>query len=243
MRTEEELRRLATPEFSRLLAADPELRRLNSLTLDRGAEGALLFEVAGFGVSRIGRLPVRALTAAKWSLLWLLESPFVVGGSVTETDCDLFLYLLRLSERGGIPRKLYELPALASGICARSGLSPREAAGVLRQLCDTAFRPLEFLPPEEVSCSGEAVRFDALWLTRIAGIAAREANVTLEAAIHDLPLATLCCCYVNRLVRGFGDARKLCRRPNAELARRISARIATLEEAFLNGGTASAEGL
>ena len=82
MRTEEELRRLATPEFSRLLAADPELRRLNSLTLDRGAEGALLFEVAGFGVSRIGRLPVRALTAAKWSLLWLLESPFVVGGSV-----------------------------------------------------------------------------------------------------------------------------------------------------------------
>ena len=153
---------------------------------------------------------------------------------MTEADCDLFLYLLRLPERGGIPGKLYELPARASGICGRSGLAPAEAAEALRRLCDTAFQPLEFLPPEEVSDSGEAVRCDALWLTRIAGIAAREANVTLEAAMHDLPLATVCCCYANRLARCFADAGKtLRRRPDAELARRISARIAELEERFL----------
>ncbi len=235
IRTGDELRRLATPEFSRLLNADPELCRLQELKYERSAECALLLEVLSFGELRIGRLPVLPLTAAKWSLFWLLESPFVFGGKPTETDCSVALYILHAKDISSIPGALHEIPALASGFIRKTGADVQRVAAEIRLRRDIAFRPLALLPPEKNS-SGEAIRFDTFWLTRIAGITAKEANVTLTEAMHRLPLAILCSCFVNYLLRTSPDADQIRRRPNAELAQKISARIARLEENFLSGG-------
>ena len=91
----EELTCLASKDFSEFLAADPVLADLRSRLVDRrdfipAAFDALLLT----GGDRIGDLPVMPLTAAKWAFLWIIESPFVSGGStVSETDLNIFLYI------------------------------------------------------------------------------------------------------------------------------------------------------
>ena len=65
MRTLEDLRRLATQEFSDFLAADPLLRELRREAARDPAEVLCLWEMLGVCSTRIGRLPVMPLTAAK----------------------------------------------------------------------------------------------------------------------------------------------------------------------------------
>lgn len=240
MRSEEELRRLATPEFSRRLASDPELRELERLRYDRAGECRLLLETLGLGDYRIGQMPVRPLTAAKWAVLWMIGSPFAVGGRVTETDVSVALYLLSRWHLGEIPGALHEIPALASGFAAEAGLPLAQTVSHIHAMISTAFRPLALLPlppPSE-----EEVRFDAQWLIRIAGIAAREANITLESAMHDLPLATVCGCYLARYEHENGGKTPH-HHSDPEIDARISARISALEEEFLKRGTDDAEGM
>ena len=47
MRTPEDFRLLAGREFSELLGSDPELKRLDALKYDKGAETRVLLEVLG----------------------------------------------------------------------------------------------------------------------------------------------------------------------------------------------------
>ena len=233
-RSENELRRLATPEFSRLLASDPELQRLNALKTDRRSDCALLLEtLMPARKHQIGRLQVSPLTAAKWALLWLLDSPFVTGEMPSESDCDIALYVLHLKEVDAIPHVLCEIPVLASGYTARTALPSMRIAMEIRRLCDTAFRPLTMLPPPEKITGHDRCRFDAVWLNRLAGIAAREANVSLFEAMQVFPLSMVCCCYVNYLQRVNPGTIRLRFRPDAALTAKISARVALLEEQFL----------
>lgn len=234
VRSEEELRRLATPEFSRLLASDPELQRLNALKYDSVADYALLLETfAPECEYRIGQLSIRPLTAAKWSLLWLLGSPFVTGGNATEADCSTALYILNAERIDSIAKALCEIPVRASGYAEQTTWSPAQIAGEIRHRCDIAFRPLALLPPPENNSDCNAFRFDALWLNRVAGIAAKETNSSLFDAMHLLPLSMVCCCYVNYIQRTASGRIQLRHRPNVALAERISARIAFLEGRFL----------
>lgn len=234
VRSEEQLRRLATPEFSRLLASDPELQRLNALKYDRRTDCRLLLEaIAPERESRIGRLSVRPLTAAKWSLLWLLESPFVSGEEPAESDCDIALYLLCRKHVEKISVALCQIPVLASGYLARTAWPTARVVMEVRRQCETAFRPLALLPHRDGTARQGKFRFDAVWLNRVAGIAAGEANTSLFEAMHVLPLSVVCCCYVNYLQRVNCNTLQLHFRPDAELSERISARIATLETEFL----------
>ena len=72
---------LAGKEFNEILAGDHILKELEKARYNSAAEKHLLLEVLDLGDYRIGKLPVRPLTVAKWSFLWLLESPFVIGGA------------------------------------------------------------------------------------------------------------------------------------------------------------------
>lgn len=246
IRTEAELRKLATPEFSRVLARDPELRLLKAKKFDRAAECAVLLETLELGYRKIGALPILPLTAAKWSFLWLLESPFVVGGTPDEAAVSTALYILSRPRLREIPGALHEIPALASGYARATMLPLAQTVSEIRSLRDSALRPLSMLPPAKAVPGGDdadSLRFDAVWLNRMAGIAAREANVPLSVAMHELPLATVCCCFVNRVARESLEGDQVRRRPDAELARAISARIAALEERFLKEGSDHADSL
>ena len=216
-RTPEELRRLATPEFSQVLATDPELIRLEAEKYDKNGETRLLLEVMGLGDFRIGKLPIRPLTAAKWAFLWMLENRYATGGEI------------RLRREGGA---LWEIPAHAAGYGYATGLEFRELCRELVSWRDSAFRPLELMPPAEQA--EESPRFDAQWLTRICAIAAHECNETLERVMFDLTLSTVCCLFVNYAQRQSAEPHRFRRRPNEKLAAKISARIDQLSEEFLS---------
>ena len=80
----------------------------------------------------------------------------------------------------------------------------------------------------------ESPRFDAQWLTRICSIAAHECNETLERVMYDLTLSTVCCLFVNYAQRQSAEPHRFRRRPNEELAQRISDRSDHLANEFLS---------
>ena len=90
---------LAGKEFNEILAGDHILKELEKARYNSAAEKQLLLEVLDLGDYRIGKLPIRPLTVAKWSFLWLLESPFVIGGAAEIRDWDIFLYILTSDEK------------------------------------------------------------------------------------------------------------------------------------------------
>ena len=235
-RTPEELRRLATPEFSRILAADPELRRLDAEKYDKNGETRLLLELMGLGDFRIGKLPIRPLTAAKWAFLWMLENRYATGGEIREIDNNVALYVFSLYDLRDLRKTggaLWEIPGLASGYADATGLEFRELCRELISWRDSAFRPLELMPPAD-QAEEESPRFDAQWLTRICSIAAHECNETLEHVMYDLTLSTVCSLFVNYAQRQSVEPQRFRRRPNEKLAAKISARIDQLSEEFLS---------
>lgn len=98
MRTPEDFRLLAGREFSELLGSDPELKRLDALKYDKAAETRVLLEVLGASRCYIGELPVKPLTAARWAFLWMLECPFVTGGTLDAAQLDATLYVMSLED-------------------------------------------------------------------------------------------------------------------------------------------------
>lgn len=233
--TPSELQQLAGAEFNRILTDDPELRQLESLKYDRNAETRLLLEVMGLGDFRIGKLPVRPLTAAKWAFLWMLENRYAVGGAIRTIDLDIALYIFSLFDLRDLRKAggaLWEIPGKAAGYSDATGLPFQELHREVAAWRDAAFRPLELMPPAGVS--DEPPHYDAQWLTRICGVAARETGEPLEKVMYEMSLSTICCVYVNFAQRESAEPHQFRRRPDAELEAQISARIDQLAEEFLN---------
>lgn len=233
--TSAELQQLAGAEFNRILTDDPELRRLESLKYDKSAETRLLLEVMGLGDFRIGKLPVRPLTAAKWAFLWMLENRYAIGGAIRTIDLDVALYIFSLFDLRDLRKTggaLWEIPGKAAGYSDATGLTFQELHREVAAWRDAAFRPLELMPPAGVS--DEPPRYDAQWLTRICGVAARETGEPLEKVMYEMSLSTICCVYVNFAQRESAEPHQFRRRPDAELEAQISARIDQLAREFLN---------
>ncbi len=231
-RSENQLIRLASREFNALLAADPELRRLKDLQYDRPTEAQQLLEILSITPRKIGSLPIRTLSAAKWAFLWLLESPYVNGGTVHELDLDLMLYVLALPDLRKITASPWELPILAGGYRQATGLSLEATHAEVQKIRNLAFHPLELLPP--TALSSEPERFDTQWLMRIGSIAARESGEPMEKVIHEMSLAAVCSLYVNWRARESTDGQQIRHRPNEALTRQISARVECLADEFLS---------
>lgn len=192
----------ADPEFQRIVATDPELERLETLKYDEPAEFLLLMGIFNFRLA-IGKLPaVCPLTPARWSLLWAIRNTYVTGGLATESDMDVFLYILTHDTRdlGCTPDKLAET---ATGYSRATGLSSKEVHAELREMIDSAFLPLRMLPKS--GGQQEKPRYDAEWLTRITGCAARETNETATHCMFTMSLGAACCHYVNFLRRESSD--------------------------------------
>ena len=234
MMTPEEMKRLASQDFSAVLAGDPVIRELRASLADRkdaipAAFDALLLT----GGDRIGNLPVLPLTAAKWAFLWIVDSPFVSGTGklISSTDLDIFLFVLSRPDLRKLDFPLTRLPVEARGCTAATGLDAGQAAAEIQSVIRTAFSPLAMLPRS----TGEAgeVFYDGAWLAWIASIAVRESGIPYDRVIHDLPLSLVCNLYVAWRRRESVDGDKIRRPQNGEILDQINARVEDLGKAFL----------
>ena len=231
----EDLTRLSSKEFSTVLNADPVLAELRSRLVDRkdfiqGTFDALLLT----GGDRIGDLPVLPLTAAKWAFLWVIESPFVTGkNAVSETDLNIFLFVLGCPDLRKLQIPLTRIPAEADRYAAATGLSPEQVIREIRSVIGNAFSPLAMLPKSD-SGSSEEVFYDGAWLAWIASIAVRESGMPYDRVIHDLPLSLLCQLYVAWRRREGVDGDRISRPRNGEIMDQIQARVDELGKEFLS---------
>ena len=229
----EELIRLASKEFSEILAADPVLKDLRARLVSRsdfipGTFDALLLT----GGDRIGELPVLPLTAAKWAFLWIVESPFVTGkNTVSETDLDLFLFVLSCPDLRKLHVPLSQLPAEAASFAAAAALPPEQLLQEIRQVINAAFSPLAMLPHS--GSDPEEVFYDGAWLAWIASIAVKESGMPYDRVIHELPLSLLCQLYVAWRRREGIDGDKIRRPQNGKTLDQIQARVDELGKEYL----------
>lgn len=230
--TAAELQRLAGAEFNRILTGDQELKQLESLKYDKMAETRVLLEILG-GNYCIGLLPVRPLTAAKWAFLWMLENHYATGGAIRTIDLDVALYVLSVPDLRKVSCGLADLPAAASGYATATGLSPEEVCRGVHSMIRTAFHPLAMLPPSATADDDEAALYDGLWVTRVAGIAARESGMPFDRCLHEMSLSCVCCLYINWLRRESLKPGEIRRRPDAEIEERITRRVGKLADEFL----------
>lgn len=229
----EELSCLSSKEFSAILADDPVLKDLRASLVSRadfipGTFDALLLT----GGDRIGELPVLPLTAAKWAFLWTIESPFVIGkGQVSETDIDLFLFVLSCPDLRRLQIPLSQLPAEAASFAAAAALPPDQLLPEIRQVIDSAFFPLTMLPKS--GGEPEEVFYDGTWLAWIASIAVKESGLPYDRVIHELPLSLICNLYVAWRRREGIDGDKIRRPQNGKTLDQIQARINELGKEYL----------
>ena len=244
MITPDELRRLATPEFNRILAADPVLAALQRESRQGSVEKANLLDALELsGNLTIGNLPVRPLTAAKLALLWIVENALIPGAEndATITDYDVFLYVLsRMDLREDIScASLAGLPAEASGLSLATGLPPEDLTVQCRAVIRKSLRPLSMMPLDDADGNDEPEppTYDLDWITRVCGIAARESNQSFELCLHRMPLALVCAFYVDHTRRNAANGNEVKKRPDTVLANAIDARIDELAKDFLNDRT------
>ncbi len=236
----EELNRLASKEFSEILAADPVIKDLRaSLTNRKDAVPTAFDALLMSGGDRIGNLPVLPLTAAKWTFLWICGNPFVSSGNkVSEEDVNIFLFVLACPDLRKLDFPVTRLAAKARDYSAATGLDIQQVIREIQTVVNTAFSALSMLPRAENGDSGEAL-FDSAWLAWIASIAVRESGMPYDRVIHELPLSLVCNFYVSWRRRESIDGDKIHRPQNGEILDRINARIEELGKAFLNGPAAA----
>ena len=217
-------------EFQELLNSDPHLEELNRSRYDHNAEFFSLMELLR-GSFRIGSLQIQPLTPAVWAFLWGINNRYTTRiHEVTESDTDIFLYLLANGIRD-LGCGVEELPAVASGFCPACGLDYPAAAKELMQTVELAFRPLEMLPKTEGS-SSEPLCYDADWLVQLCSVVAQESNEKAADVMFNLPLSTCFFYYVNAMRKN--DTRGLIRkRTSGEISREIVQYVDALGEKFI----------
>lgn len=233
MYSPDDLDRLAGADFNRILQNDPVLAELECRKNDRPMDSHVLIETMGIGSFHIGRLPVKPMTPTKWAFLWLLESPFVVTGKAGITDLDILLYILSCPDLRTMDAALTDIPAAASGYAAATAQPIAETTHDAQTFVRAALYPLTWLPAQGETGSSAEPAYDALWVTRIAGIAARESGHDYMFCLHDMSLSACCAFYANWRARE--DSIPLKRHNSKETEAAIQQRIATLTEEFLKG--------
>lgn len=229
----EELSCLSSKEFSAILADDPVLKDLRSRLVDRkDAVPAALDAILLSGAIRIGELHVQPLTAAKWAFLWIIESPFVSGGSaVSLTDLNIFLYVLHLHDLRNMDFPLTCLPVKSASFVQKTGLETETLIQEISAVISSAFYPLSMLP--QSGSNPEDAFYDGAWIAWIASIAVKESGLPYDRVIHELPLSLICNLYVAWRRREGIDGSKIRRPQNGTVMDKIAARIDALGKDFI----------
>lgn len=224
---------LAGKEFNATLAGDVVLKELEKSQYNNAEAKQLLLEILGVGDYRIGKLPVRPLTAAKWAFLWMLESPLVTGGAATIRDLDIFLYVASQIDLREIPCAVDEISEQAEGFALATELEAEQLFAEVKSMIQTAFRPFEMMPVKKSANSPEDGVYDGVWANFMAGVAAKESAMTFDYCLHNMSLANVCTFYVNYYRRESLDGRKVRRNVPQKIKQQIEARIDLLAEEYI----------
>ena len=223
-------RAMMSPEFEKILNADPVLNELERAKYNPRDEYFALLTVLG-GEFRVCGIPVQPLTPALWSFLWVSQNAFALNRSISESDVDFMLSLLSTG-LGRLRGSAADFAVKSAGFCRRSGIDVAEAATDLREMIRIAFRPLEMIPRAPGETQSPERVFDADWLTRLTSIVCAETNYTAETVMFEISLTSCCYFYVQFLRRN--DVKNLIsRRPDSELCREIFERTMALGREFL----------
>ena len=224
---------LAGKEFNEILAGDAVLKELEKSRYNSAGEKQLLLEVLQLGDYRIGKLPIRPLTVAKWSFLWLLESPFVIGGAVGLGDLDVFLYVLSLMDLRELNCSLEKIAKRADGYALAADLEAGELIDEVKNVIKSAFLPFDMMPLKTSGDSGESGIYDGIWASFMASTAARESGMSFDYCLHRMSLSTVCSLIVNWNRRERVDGGQIRRRIPQEIEEKITARIDALAKGYI----------
>ena len=229
----EEIKLLAGEEFNNILAGDAVLNALEKMKYSSKESWQLLLEVLQLGDYRIGNLPVRPLTVAKWSLLWLLESPFVVGGTAELKDWDIFLYVLAQLDLRQLDLPLDRIALEAEGFTLATALEADALEAEVKNVIKSAFLPFEMMPLKASGKSSEDGVYDGMWASFMAAAAARESGMSFDYCMHQMTLGCVCALVVNWHRRESMDADKIHRRFPEDIERKIAERIDVLAQEYI----------
>lgn len=224
---------LAGKEFNEILAGDHILKELEKARYNSADEKQLLLEVLDLGDYRIGKLPIRPLTVAKWSFLWLLESPFVIGGAAEIRDWDIFLYILSQMDLRELNCPVERIAENATGFALATGLDAETLIEEVKNIIKSVFLPFDMMPLKTSGDSGESGIYDGIWASFMASTAARESGMSFDYCLHRMSLSTVCSLIVNWNRRESVDGGQIRRMIPQEIEEKITARIDTLAKGYI----------
>ena len=217
-------------DFQKIIASDPELDKLEAEQYDERKEFFALNWMLGLAPVAVGRLPIlHPLTPAKWAFLWGIKNAYVLDGTCTPKDADIFLFVLS-SDLRDLGCTVPELPAKAAGYAASAGLSFQAAHEEISFLIAVSFLPLQLLPRTKDDTPS---RYDVEWLAELVSVVSKESGETASFIMHEMSLTAACAFVVSG--RKAVDINHEVRRPvPAEIATAMLERSYELGRAYLD---------
>lgn len=217
---------MSCDEFNRILNSDKVLDALEMELDDRGNELLQFAQITGNEVY-ISGVKIYPLTAALWTMLFIMGNAYACRSEVKEADIEQMLYMLHIGAvtRCGTPD---EISSKAKYFFKNKKLKHEEVGADLYELIYSAFKPLELLP--QSSSGGGNPKYDCDWMVRIASVAAQTANCTFTHAAQVMPLALACSLYVQHYRTETGE--KCERRTSDEISKQMFERTIELGKEF-----------
>ena len=127
---------------------------------------------------------------------------------------------------------LHEIPAKAANYRFAPQLQLSDVIIEINTMIQQAFLPLAMLPGRQEN--SEDAYFDEIWLTAVAGCAARESGMPLNYCMHKMSLSSVFALYVNYRRREGSEAQQIKYPVSAEIEQKISERVDLLASEYLN---------
>ena len=230
--TKGELLLLSSKEFNQILAEDSELAELEKLKYNNSNEKFLLLDALNLGNFRIGKLPIRPLTLAKWSFLYLLGSPYCrENAEITPIDVDIFLFVTSQYDLNSINCSLSEILEESANYRLSTNLSFEEVHVECLSWIENSFYPLQMIKANNQQ-QNEPIQYDADWVLYVATCAAQVSNEKISDIIHKMPLSSVFMLFINYCRKNCPEI-QIDKISNKEVESQISARIDILANEFL----------
>ena len=215
-------------EFQAFVEADEHLNFLLSGSDSNDRHFELLGVMESLGaVLMIGELPVQPITPAVWSFLWAIGNNYTQEiKKITETDTDIFLYLLSHGVKK-VDVSIEELPALCAGTVEKAHISYEEAAAELLSMIYHTFRPMEMIPGD---ANAEKVSYGSFWLAKLVSVVTKETGESAGNVIFNMPLSVCLNAFAARYA--FDNPGMVYRRQSSDRNREIAEYMIHLGELF-----------
>lgn len=172
----------ADDDFQIILQTDPILEQLQKQKFSTQQEYSQLMYTFS-GLIQIHGVVFHVLTLGLWSFLYSIKNPIVCGeDNPTETDIDVFLYLLHQGYQG-VSEDLFQN---AKDFCLKHEIDYTEALIAIYKLVKMAFRPMQMLPTQ--LSTNQQSRFNLEWLTSIVSTVCRMVNCDRQYALYKMSM-------------------------------------------------------